>query len=465
MIYSVHDLPKRLDLYNKLDWQDRISLPDSRRELEISFSRDPLHWSDFGLELHAVWGFDIKTSEIKILLGDRIDEFVGNACRYRDRRNQLGFFAALAPRLASLAPFCPTIERLLGIIAPDLTAPHSAFEKFKHELSSLSSGDFALEWTHGKELVLVALVDRSSGWAATDTGLGMVEGFKEKFQASIGTLYDYYFYRQRMFRSVPNRLFQCNEGQENHILRVFSDPLAFDPREPIPEDAFLWPWQRSIGVRYNENAVPEVYYRSIPTTSLVLDIRASTTAMDLSVESAAFAQLIDDIVEDSRKIIIGHDGFFDKETGDGIVGHFCHATSSMMMPESSRTPSMDGIYKAVQAGIEIVRAVQARCRTYQPLLIHGLAGLGPAVGIHSGHAVWLADGSQIRAIGPAVVGASRLCSRAEVSEIILSNQSFQAYAKGVSLRHVESFQKKALEIKEYNQKAGLYGHVLRVDDL
>jgi class 3 adenylate cyclase len=290
----------------------------------------------------------------------------------------------------------------------------------------------------------------------------LIDGFKERFENAIGRVNDYYCNKHQSLRFAPSRLFSCDELNVDLLQRVFSDPLAFDPREEAPAGAFLWPWQRSIRARATLKGSVEAYYQSIGTTSLVLDIRGSTTAMDLSTDAAAYAQLIDDIVEQSQKIIVRYDGFFDKETGDGVVGHFCHSTAADMRGQQFDPQKQHGVIEmALRAAIEISRAVGELCSAYQSWLIHGMDGLGPAIGIHSGSSVWLADATQIRAIGPPVVGASRLCARAEAREIILSNRAYVEYTRGVPAGELLDFEKQSIEIKEYRERLGLYGYVMR----
>src|SRR4029077_12401094 len=464
MLYSVHDLPKRLDLFNRSDWQQRIDRPRPGCELEIAACRDPLHWYEFGMELHAVWGFDPASRELRMLLGDPLGEYAGDASRYEDRRNRIHFFALLAPHLGRIAEYSPSLERVVALINPAEGEPIGEFGRFRNELQLLAGGSFLLEWAHGREMVMAALLNRSSAVGTDRKATRPVHGFREKFDNTIGRLYDYYFYRQQLMKHVPSAIFACDETNIGAIRRVFADPLAFDPREQTPNDAFLWPWQRSIGSRTTESGKQEVYYRPIPTTSIVLDIRASTWAMDLSTESAAFAHFIDLVVEDARRIIVEHDGFFDKETGDGIVGHFCHSTTSQLVKIGASSGIRSTVpYVAVKAGIAMVKAIQVHCKRHQKYLVHGLDGLGPAIGIHTGNSVWLAAGKQIRAIGPAVVGSVRLCSCAFASEIVLSNQSFQEFAGSAAPALVAQFQRRTISIKEYNERLGLYGHVLHLD--
>jgi class 3 adenylate cyclase len=469
MLSSIQDLPKRLELFNKRDWEAGLrNLAAGTPELNVTSSRDPLHWAEFGLEVHAVWGFDLRAHELRVLLGEPLRTFTGEPSRFSDRRNRIKLFALMAPRLVNLALDAPSIERVISTITETVDRPQHPFDEFAEELRLMASGDYLLEWAQGGDLILGVLLDRSCAWSRSkEKGVFRpVKGFRETFLNAVGRVYDHYFYKDRVLKDAPSALFQCKEHNAFGLQRIFSDPLAFDPRESVPLDAFLWPWQRSIAYRDNADGSDEIFYRAIPTTSLVLDIRASTTAMDLSSNPAAFAQLIDGIVEGARSIIIRHGGFFDKETGDGIVAHFCHATSMTIAdtkPQGGRSLSVPHV--AVLAATEIVKDAQTRCREYQKYLIHGLDGLGPAVGIHTGNAVWLADGNQARAIGPPVVGAARLCSRADVSEILVSNLSFLECATSASADYISLFEKKRIDIKEYNEKVGLYGHALRVKDV
>jgi class 3 adenylate cyclase len=463
MLQAVHDLPKRIDLFSKYDWDKHVSGAGGLQMLDTALCRDPLYWWDPGIGLHAVWGFDRSGGQVRVLLGDPIGTFAAEPCPYHDRRRRLQLFSMLAPTLATMSRDRPPLDKLLAFATSRLRAI-ATDTRLSDDLRVLDDGEFVLEWADGKDMVVAALIDRSSAWTRTNNGERPVDGFQKRFFAAVGHLYDYYHYRQQLLQYVPSRLFQCTESNIEHLLKVFSDPLAFDPRQNVPGDAFLWPWQRSIGFRVSEFGAGEAFYQPIPTTSLVLDIRASTTAMALSTEAAAFAQFIDDIVEKSRRIIVEHDGFFDKETGDGIVGHFCHATSESM-PAGSDTHQPGSVtHKAIRAAAEIMKSVQARCAAYEACLIHGIGSFGPAIGIHTAPSVWLADGAQIRAIGNSVVGAARLCASATVNEIVISNYVCQRYKRDPAPTFANLFSKKSIRIKEFNEELGMFGYGLKIAD-
>jgi class 3 adenylate cyclase len=271
-----------------------------------------------------------------------------------------------------------------------------------------------------------------------------------------GLVHDYHAFRLPFWRSTPMILVssQVSQTEIAHLRDIFADPLSFDPTQSERMDRFYWPWQRCL----SSSDRNEIRYRPIATTSLTLDVRASTSAMELTDPPDKFSEFIDAVVSGARSRILKHGGYFDKETGDGIIGHFC---SHGNVPTSANNDLTAMEIVAVRAGQEIAQFVQDLSAEYQRWLRHGMNNLGAAIGIHTGTAVWLADEMQIRAIGSSVVGAARLCNCAEAGEIVVSNKTYHAVEEFHGTIAGLTFKKKQVSLQEYGERLGTYAYSAR----
>jgi class 3 adenylate cyclase len=206
----------------------------------------------------------------------------------------------------------------------------------------------------------------------------------------------------RFFDRIPKQILKVGTESEK-LLNEFFGPNCYDVlREPgVP---FAWPWQKSFEFRNGG-----IHAKQIPTISLVMDIRNSSSAMLLTRDAPKFAGFIDRAVEGAREIITNNGGYFDKDTGDGVVGHFeCYEN-----PEASNSA-----LRQVLTASKLVSTMTTRlCVDYRENLSIGLRGLGCAVGLFSGMAVWLYSWRGVRAIGGSVVNATRICANANPGEV------------------------------------------------
>lgn len=205
----------------------------------------------------------------------------------------------------------------------------------------------------------------------------------------------------RFFERVPKHLLKIDASADTLFEQFFS-PNCFDlaTESSVP---FAWPWQKSLELK-NGNVMP----KQIPTLSLVMDIRNSSSAMLLTREPPRFAGFIDRAVEGAREAITQNGGYFDKETGDGVVGHFASGEDAQ---------DTSALKHALVAAKSISMMTTRLCGEYQENLRLSLDALGCAVGLFADQAVWLYSWRGVRAIGGSVVNASRICANAKPREV------------------------------------------------
>lgn len=171
-------------------------------------------------------------------------------------------------------------------------------------------------------------------------------------------------------------------------------------------------------------------------------------------EKGRFPAFIRDLVEVAKDCVFRHGGFFDKETGDGIVAHFCHFEVG---DEAANGPSV----RAFRAAQEILRGIRRPCEDVQQRLNLGVGGLGGSVGLHSSDAVWSCDDGEISALGDSVIMAARLCGEAENYTVFASNSEFYRLQADLSSDEEQNFEKREYSGKEWNQGAKLFGRMYK----
>ncbi|WP_322517770.1 adenylate/guanylate cyclase domain-containing protein [Rhodopseudomonas palustris] len=450
-ISSISQVKKRIDTFNKSDWQFCIS---DGQAVSRSVARDPFlsAFMNFRVVPDAIWGFDNAISAIRFIYGsvpvaEQSEETLCNPTE--DTRKALDLAAGLAPHLLKNSRFLPNLEALSGLLS---YVQHSSayFDINLGVLCKDLTKSHELYWIGVEAIQLALLVEKEQ---LRDQGGAIYYDSNAQLQRISGLVHDYHAFRLPYWRSVPAiRVSEDVGSDEVERLRdIFADPLSFCPREADDEGRFEWPWQRCLVI----GPSGEVRYRAIGTTSLTLDLRASTSAMELTDPPEQFSEFIDTVVGAARSIILEHGGFFDKETGDGVVGHFC---THRNVSETDKLDELPTEVVAVRSAIRIVKAIDELCLKYQRWLRHGMDRLGPAIGIHTGTAVWIIDEMQIRAIGSSVVGAARLCGCAASREIVISNKTFHAIEDHRAIVNVIEFHKKAVSFQEYGERLGTYAY-------
>ena len=267
--------------------------------------------------------------------------------------------------------------------------------------------------------------------------------------------FDYFKLRTPVWDSVPlSFLSRLASARQGGLANLLLGPKGFDPRRQTEAtNVFIWPWQRSIE---SPDERGELGFRPIPTTSLVFDIRKSTMVMEQLAwrEKGKFPAFIRELAELARTCVFKWGGFFDKETGDGIVARFCEFEE---FGDCGGSPSI----RAFRAAQDILRAIVEPCDAIQSSLNMGVGGLGGSIGLHSSEAVWSCDNGKISALGDSVVMAARLCAEAENYSIFTSNSEFFRIVPSLSVPEREGFAQREYSGKEWNSGAKLFGRMYK----
>lgn len=455
-VASISQFQKRVDLFSKSDWQRAL---DGETLATLSTARYPLHNGLIGFPFSpvAMWGFEPRISAIRLISGDMRSEPTGLPSKRDQRRAVVDFYAAVAPILLRNARLKPTLDQVCNVVRNISQTSEYSQVNYAGILDDINESCI-LQWIEIGENFIALLFEKSS----VRKGLAEAEIVDSAVVAVLnqigGLIHDYNAFRLPQWRSAPAVMLQGELSDTKWLRNVFADPLSFDPDRSDETDSFFWPWQRCLTTK--STASRTISYRPIATTSLVLDVRASTSAMELTDPPEKFSDLIDEIVTSAREIILKHRGYFDKDTGDGVSGHFCSRTNVPSISLDTTTLPVE--ISAIKAGQEIVQKVQSLCLKHQQWLRHGMDKFGAGIGIHSGTAVWLADEIFIRAIGTSIVGAARLCANADAGEIVISNSTFHSAMRDGHAIDGLIFNKKPVSLKEYGDRIGTYAYAARV---
>lgn len=280
----------------------------------------------------------------------------------------------------------------------------------------------------------------------------------ERLENCLSFHFDYLNYRSPIWNAVPMRYLFNTAGLSNSaIIDVHLSPKCFNPLQEDARPRFLWPWQQCIAMRDGE-----LRLAPLPTISLAFDLRRSTLAMEEIDDISEFSPFIERTVNLAKEIVFEFGGFFDKDTGDGIVAHF--VDFSVFADKRSFPRYVPAPMRAFSAARKIVKEIAMECEVLQPKLRHGISSLGPSVGIHAGEAVWISDHKGVRAIGDSVVYAVRLCSNADTRSIFVSNSFLSRLGTAAPAEVAAMFQKKEYVGKEYGRRGELFGYSLTLPD-
>ncbi len=329
---------------------------------------------------------------------------------------------------------------------PSLSTPLKAELEamFAHEQDYLA--DKHLYWMEYDNLIFVALFSESdlNGFISTESILHCI-GFHN----------DYFRIKSPVWNSVP-MAFLFGLARESAVLvaKLLLEPKCFNPFVAAPPGWFLWPWQQSLAKPADGSAVR---YTPIATTSLVFDLRKSTMALEQlrDEDVGLFSDFIKSVVAAAKKAVFDHGGFFDKETGDGVVAHFC----DFDLPGADIEPA--GV-RAFRAARTLIGSIHSICDAFQKRLKMGVGGLGASVGLYSDKAVWICEKNLVSAYGESVIMAARLCAEAEIGSIFVSNHEFEKLALALPPEEVSGFERRSYLGKEYNQGSQLFGYHMQV---
>lgn len=437
---AVTDRPLSPEHFQRADWVRMLNLGPVERVARLFAARNPLS----GTPLEAVWGFCSETGKLRFFDAPRAREAAGNDLQ--TCRSLMGRFASWLPAISTLQSQKPTIADVCTALERGLSG-ESRVQGQEDKFLASARDDFRIAWRKFSKVIVVAVYDHNIYRRSASLENSAID-------AAIVQFFDYYAHRERYWSSIPlDYIVKQFENPTSAYLWMFCDPPLFDPLRTPTQDMFIWPWQQCLTRDANDNVV----YRQIRTTSLVMDLRNSTTAMNLFRSPEIYADFISEVVEAGRRIVVEKGGFFDKETGDGIVAHFCDVhVGAITQRNSSHTE------RAYIAGMELGRAIAEICGKYQEHLELGIGGLGPSIGLHVGGAVWMVVDQQVRAMGPSVVMAARLCACAGPTEGILSNHAFVELGKAMNASQLSRMFRKPVSIKEHDSRAELYAHAFKI---
>jgi class 3 adenylate cyclase len=157
-------------------------------------------------------------------------------------------------------------------------------------------------------------------------------------------------------------------------------------------------------------------------------------------------------------------GFFDKEIGDGVIGHFCDEVSSSLDLRGRRNVTL---VQSLSVACKIIQCVHGLFKAYRRNLRQGIEVFGPAIGLHNDTAVWLYSKGGIRAIGGSVTDATRLCTNARDEEICVSNSFVQELIgsnAGDEQDILKYFEQRQIKVPEIRSEATPYGYVFKPTD-
>jgi len=448
MINSIARLKNSAENSSIEEWKHFYKSSASRKLRIIQDFRDPLRKCSFrGEQIVAVFGYFIDhlgvnlvyfwEEDFKSIRVDRID--------LDSKTSKVLKFAIL---LGTVNEQNPTMKTVVSFLEETLKAEIPYFEELFSGLN--------VYWSSFGEMKFACLY--------RDSGEDCEINRKTEHVSSSSLLeclafhFDYFKIRSPIWNVAPMRyLFQGTRKSHSNLIKLHLHPKCFQPVSNLNEGQFFWPWQKCLS-SVNDG---ELEYCPIETTSLVFDLRKSTIAMEQLPQKSlgAFSPFIKSIVKSAKEIVFSHGGFFDKETGDGLVAHFV-GFDQLDEAVQGKCPNQ----RAFEAGVDIIRECGRICDDFQKQLNFGVGALGAAVGIHTGSAVWVSEDNHVRAIGESVIVASRLCSEAADKNIFISNKQFSYLSPCINTNVIALFQERLYRGKEVDVNANLFGYSIRIED-
>ncbi len=432
---SIAEMSVGVEYLSKEDWEDIAKASDEERTTMLWEAEEPLGECAYpGVEPIAVYGF----SEIDDHWSPTYFWFqrAGSdpASRWREPSSRVRRLIEFGLHLSRYCDEQHTLEILRSIVADTNGGTDLSFLDDKCHVYWVG---FSGQSTKFAALYRSDIEDPN--FSSESIGNCLIDHF------------DFFRLRSPVWECVPIAyLARESDGDVDKLGSVLLDPKCFDPRKPATrEGRFLWPWQRSIGQIEDSS---KFEFQPIGTTSLVFDIRKSTMVLEQLPDSerGRFPEFLRRVMHKAKAGVFRHGGFFDKETGDGIVAHF----SDFSMDGERVTSSS---LRAFSAARDILTDIREFCDEVQDYLHLGVGGLGGSIGIHSSEAVWTCENGLVSALGDSVIMAARLCGEADNYAIFVSNSEFHRLTKDLSAAEIQRFAKQPYSGKEWNSGAELYG--------
>ncbi|KCZ65918.1 hypothetical protein L53_01005 [Hyphomonas sp. L-53-1-40] len=461
--YSLYDMFRQRDFFTLDDWWRILSKEKFAQASRLSDAMNVLRYQEGEVFPDVIWGYEAESATPRFFF------FGGRPSASNiSKADQLihlkwAFFGLWIPYLASVARATPNADAVYeGLVYPK--GRTSLKENVWKDLLGRTRNTLTGEWQKFEDLIVFGLY-RERLDPETGNPISFDDAsFKRAREEIASSYYDQHNLKQAVNRNIPwESIYRSRKDEPDAVTSIFLDPKTFYPSGTQDTTKFAWPWQRCIRVCRGDPSgdIVGLEYGSIRTASLVCDLRFSTAAMQLFLSPQDYAIFIDKIVNCTKSIVLRNGGFFDKETGDGLVAHFCSGNGHDC---GSDEESCDLVELALAAARDIRQATKQICADAQSHLGQGIGALQISIGIHVDDAVWIADEGQIKAIGPSVVWAARLCSSAKPLEILISNASYQCFVRTKRMPTVLAFKKRYVEFKEYRSESKLFCYSDQIEE-
>jgi class 3 adenylate cyclase len=456
MTKFLHDLSQGADSATIGDWRRYIEFDQPGRAVKIQEMRDPLFASNrsFG-HVIAVCGIDIVDASTAPNIVHFWHEGLNERrVRMNENREKVICCISFFMKLMSHLSVTPQYEDFFKLVDDKSVAQRLN--------SYYGEGALALAWYLRGNMYVVALHRKVVGAVKISSDEGHLgRAVSPHSVVDLLALHlDYYRYRSPMNLVAPTKFLSTYLQADPHWLNsLLVEPRYFAPWADPGSFNYLWPWQRCLTVK--AGTASDLEHSSIATCSLVFDLRRSFLAMELlsQVDGASrYTTFIRSVLGVAKRQVKLWGGFFDKETGDGIVAHFSDPDHRGCSP-SRPSPEL----RAFQAARGILGEVQVLCTQLQENLNLELDELGGAIGLHSGQATWIYDEDQISAVGDSVILAARLCSEAPPRSIYVSVPVHRSVIKSDVNLDGGVFERKKYQGKEYSDRSTLNGFLFELE--
>ena len=436
MLTAVSLKTKPIEFFDRNDWDRFSALDDVEKSVELLSYRNPFE----DLPFAAVWGFDERKKSL--IFADSPRGFFRGKTQGNLQSDEFLYYLAWVPHLRDFSAKAVPFGLLLKLLENDKSQPAEIQAAILPSLKRKQS-KIKIESARAKDYSFYCLYNEED--------IPRNENEKKHYVLnSLSRLIDYYHMNAVLWSKVPREyLVRCFASEYDAHKAMFDEVRRFDPFQPF-STSFTWPWQKCLSSKSFGDQLCSMSFQQIPTISMVMDIRSSTVAMQLTRSPEDYASFIDEVVKEARRVLLEFGGYFDKETGDGIVGHFCALDATDKMKKS--VPS--AVRRCFDASKKILETVRDICADYQNKLELGVDSLGAGIGIHSGTAVWVTSTDQIRAIGQSVVMASRISDVAATNQIVMSYSSYYDLLRNseLSQHEIQHFDEIILQTQEFGPK-------------
>lgn len=446
MTKFLHELSRCADVASIYDWEAFWTLSSADQAATVQELRDPLSPTNGKFDrIVAVCGVTTEYDENSIIYFWHETLHQRRAPLTSDNE---GLFCCLSffIKASSQAKDTPRFNECA------LTIP---LQEATKNIKRLYGDSVELHWYVHKEYHFAALVrtDSAPPFVLVNRARSSALVSQPSSKSLLACHFDYYIHRSPLSTVAPRRyITKLMNNNPDLARKILVDPRYFTPWARVETFSFLWPWQMCIIGGQKEHMLDS---KSIPTCSLVFDLRRSYLAMELLRQDRAssYATFISRVVETAKQSTGFWGGYFDKETGDGIIAHF---VSNSLTGEVSDGLSAEE--RAFNAALEIVKDVGNLGKDFQENLTFEVEELSASVGIHSGTATWLYTEDSVIAVGDSVVIATRLCAEAPPGSIFLSVPVFTSLKSKLPADVIGRFEKRRYKGKEYNDRTALSGY-------